>query len=55
MAIRAIDDDRLRQHDAALSLEVRDGELMMLGAVDALGGGARRKREDERAGDARGS
>src|SRR6185437_8430277 len=40
-AVRAIDDDRFREHHTGLGAEVLDRELMMLGAVDALGADAR--------------
>jgi hypothetical protein len=36
--VRAVDDARLRQCDAALRAEIGDDELAMLGAIDARRG-----------------
>src|SRR6185503_18209930 len=51
MAVRAVDDDRFRQRDAAFGMKVRNREFVMFGAVRALLRGGSGRAEGEHGGE----
>src|SRR6185503_16384824 len=51
MAVRAVDDDRFRQRDAAFGMKVRNREFVMFGAVRALLRGGSGRAEGEHRGE----